>query len=483
VLRHVLEGNGRFHITYTEDTGALARLKPFDIILLNGMLAAITPEEEQSLLAAVRAGRPLLVLHAASASFRRPPPAKPNDPVAEHGEFYRMLGGYVERHPPFGPIRVRVTAPRHPVTRGLVDFEIEDELFLFRNLQPDNEVLLETDFEGAKRPLAWARTWGDGKVLHIALGHGPKAAANPAFQQLLAQGLAWLAGLPAQTADPMERIGCTTVSFRMRFPVTRPKDYKPSEPDLDLLDVPAFFVEKLGIRNVEVWSKHFPEQTVAYAAKLRAAAAKAGARIINVQLDEPPFDLSSADAGKRRACIEATKQWMDITAACGAPSLRANTGGRPNEPFDLQTTADSFRQLAEHGAKIGVKILVENHGGHSMKAENVAAIVKAVNSPWCRSLPDFGNMPAEFTAEQRTGFLSQILPFAHLISAKGMDFDTGCRHTSYDIGACVRAAEAAGFRGIYSVELWAPKYIPPDPIRAVKTVVETIRRNLKGLDL
>ncbi|MBU4459033.1 MAG: sugar phosphate isomerase/epimerase, partial [Verrucomicrobia bacterium] len=203
-----------------------------------------------------------------------------------------------------------------------------------------------------------------------------------------------------RAADKMDRIGCTTVSFRMRFSSTRPKGVQTTGPDLDLHDVPALFAEKLGIRNVEVWSKHFPEPTVAYAANLREAARKAGARIVNVQLDEPPFDLSSPDAAARRACIEATKKWMDVAAACGAPSLRANTGGKKDEPFDLPTTADSFSRLAEYGAKTGVRILVENHGGHSLKAENVASIVGTVNSPWCRSLPDFGNMPAGFTTAE-----------------------------------------------------------------------------------
>lgn len=272
-----------------------------------------------------------------------------------------------------------------------------------------------------------------------------------------------------------DRIGATTVSFRMRFASTRPKGVAAAEPDLALLDVPALFVEKLGISNVEVWSKHFGEGTVAYGEKLRAAAAKAGARIINVQMDEPPFDLSGPDAGKRKACIAFTKQWMDIAAACGAPSMRANVGGGKGEAFDLATTVDSFRALAEYGEKIGVKILVENHGGHSMGEGNVAAIVKAVSGAWCRALPDFGNMPGEVTMEQRIAFLAPMFPLADLISAKGMEFDENYRHTSYDIGACVRAAEAGGFRGIYSVECWAPKYVPPDPARAVKSVADIIR--------
>jgi uncharacterized protein len=192
VLRRKLENTDRFFVTYSEDHQSLSRLDRFDVVLLQAMLDALTTDEEKALLGAVRDGKPLLVLHAASASFRQPPPAKPNDPPAEHPEFYKMLGGYVERHPPLGPIQVHVVDADHAVTKGVEDFVIEDELFLFRTVEPDNPVLLQSDFQGSPRPLAWTRQWGKGRVLHIALGHGPKAAANAAFQQLVVQGLEWL---------------------------------------------------------------------------------------------------------------------------------------------------------------------------------------------------------------------------------------------------------------------------------------------------
>ena len=70
------------------------------------------------------------------------------------------------------------------------------------------------------------------------------------------------------------------------------------------------------------------------------------------------------------------------------------------------------------------------------------------------------------------------LPLAYLISAKGMEFDGNYNHTTYDFGACVRAAEKAGFKGIYSIELWAPNYVPADPIRAVKALTGIIQQNL-----
>ena len=193
ILRRALEKTGRFHVTYTEDTDSLRRLDKYDVVCLAAMLDSLAPEEERNLLETVRQGKPFLAFHAASACFRKPPPAGQDDPVAEHPQFYEMLGGYVERHPPLGPIEVHVCPADHPVTSGLDDFVIEDELFLFREGPQNNHVLLDTVYEGERRPLAWTRKWGEGRVLHIALGHGTKAAENPAFQQLILNGFAWLA--------------------------------------------------------------------------------------------------------------------------------------------------------------------------------------------------------------------------------------------------------------------------------------------------
>lgn len=277
------------------------------------------------------------------------------------------------------------------------------------------------------------------------------------------------------------RIGCTTVSYRQHFAATRPPGVAAPGPDFDLLDMPARFVDRLGIRNVEVWSKHFAEVTPAYGARLRTAAERAGARIINIQLDEPPFDLCDRDPAKRQAAVDRVGVWLEVAAACGAPSLRANTGGRPADKFDLDVALDSYRRLTERGEKLGVKILVENHGGFSANVDNVAAIVAGVNRPGCRSLPDYGNFPPETTLPSRLAQLERILPAAALISVKGMEFDAEYRHLSFDVGACVRATEAAGFTGIYSVELWSPRYIAPEPERAIRTIADIIEHELPNL--
>jgi Xylose isomerase-like TIM barrel len=159
----------------------------------------------------------------------------------------------------------------------------------------------------------------------------------------------------------LNRIGITTVCFRDRFPATRSKGAAaPAGGDLTLLTAPNFIADELGLHNVEIWSAQFADKSLDYCKQVKAAAETAGSRIINLQVDGPE-NLSDPDPAKRAASLASIKQWMDRAAAVGSPRMRANTGGGLPEAWDVNRTADSFRQLAEYGKTIGVKILLENH--------------------------------------------------------------------------------------------------------------------------
>src|SRR5579872_518102 len=184
------------------------------------------------------------------------------------------------------------------------------------------------------------------------LQQGCALAAAPFYSAALANA--------AETPIPpavLRRIGITTVCFRERFPATRTKG-APAPPggDLKLLDAPKFIADRLGLHNVEVWNFQFDETSIEYCRRLKEAASKVGSKIINIQLDGP-YDLSSPDAAKRADSLKFVREWMDKSAALGAPTLRANSGGEaPGSVWDLDRVAGSFRQLTDYGKKIGVKV-------------------------------------------------------------------------------------------------------------------------------
>jgi L-ribulose-5-phosphate 3-epimerase len=309
------------------------------------------------------------------------------------------------------------------------------------------------------------------------LRYGGQAAALAPFWAPALTDLSRLeAAAQAVPAGVLRRIGITTVCFRDRFASTRDKKAgpMPAGEELTLLTAPKFIAETLGLHNVEIWNAQFADQSIDYCKQIRAAAEGVKSRIINIQVDGSE-NLSDPDAAKRAASIETIKRWMDRAAAVGAPTLRANTGGGPPEAWDVKRTADSFRQLAEHGQKIGVKILVENHIGYSADIDKVVATIKTVNNPYCRAICDWGNSPKD---EGRVAALSKLFPYLELVSAKKLDFDDNNRHVNYDVVPIIKATEASGYKGIYSIEFYGKP--PKDVVAAARDLIKELAGNISA---
>ena len=86
-------------------------------------------------------------------------------------------------------IPVRVAAKAHPITAGLTDFTLHDELYHHLRMQPDVNVLLTAGAE----PLLWTRTQGKSRVVATILGHGRGSYEDARFLKLLSQSIRWAA--------------------------------------------------------------------------------------------------------------------------------------------------------------------------------------------------------------------------------------------------------------------------------------------------
>ena len=84
----------------------------------------------------------------------------------------------------------------HPAVAGLEDFTADDELYSKLQGEDRIRVLLDahSEYSGKREPVAWARSYGKGRVLVTVLGHDLKSREVPAFKALLRQGTAWAAG-------------------------------------------------------------------------------------------------------------------------------------------------------------------------------------------------------------------------------------------------------------------------------------------------
>lgn len=280
------------------------------------------------------------------------------------------------------------------------------------------------------------------------------------------------------TAKQAARLAMNTACFRHNFtpPLGEPAA---SGPKLDMLTAPAFLRDTFGITNLEVWNLMVPDPSLDYARKMRAAAEAVGGRIMDVQIDGN-YDLSAADTKRRDDSIAFAKRWMDFSKAAGSPRVRINIGGGPKgTPLALEPALASFHTLIDYGDAIGVTVLTENHGGVGGNVDNCVAFLKALNDKKPRAILDWGNSDA-VTPEARFADLGTMLPYLALVKVKGVHFDKDYHHIDYPIGPIVRATEARGFRGIYSIELYAEPDHPQDPVAAARTMIAEIVPELRS---
>jgi type 1 glutamine amidotransferase len=172
-----------------------ADLLNYDVVVLYDMPKEITDSQKEHLLALFKKGVGLVVLHHALCSYQNWP------------EYARLIGGHYDEPDPKKPgtvteragyqhdvdIPVVIVATNHPITAGLDDFNINDEIYWGFRVQPDVTPLISTTQPKSGKPLAWTRTEGKSRVVYIQLGHGPSAHNDPNYRKLLSQSIRWVA--------------------------------------------------------------------------------------------------------------------------------------------------------------------------------------------------------------------------------------------------------------------------------------------------
>ena len=171
-------------------------LSGYDLIIL-GWNNALTTEDlsdaqERGLLSAVAQGTGVAAWHGAAAAFR------------SSLQYHFMLGGDFVEHPGGEgypqPYEVTITDRDHPITNGVGSFQVASEQY-YMHCDPNNHVLAETVFtgehlpwlEGCKSPVAWTRSWGEGRVFYHSVGHEPANLEDPDVRLLTKQGIVWAA--------------------------------------------------------------------------------------------------------------------------------------------------------------------------------------------------------------------------------------------------------------------------------------------------
>jgi uncharacterized protein len=186
------------NLSYTELVHPLARIQlgtfdltSFDAVVFYDMPKTIADDEKNSYYRLLKAGKGLLFLHHSICSFQDWP------------EFENIIGGkYYEKkkNDLFGAssyehdviFKVHIGHKSNPVTRGMKDFILHDEVYGNLETIPEIYPLLSTDNPKSNILIGWTLKREKSKIVFIQPGHDNNSFANSDYRRLIKQAIIYI---------------------------------------------------------------------------------------------------------------------------------------------------------------------------------------------------------------------------------------------------------------------------------------------------
>lgn len=179
---------GVFSLFYSE------KINDYDAIVFYDTYQPISEVEKNQFLNLFEKGIGTVFLHHALVSHQ------------EWDEYEEMLGGryfhspYLDEGKKYGPSTYKhdqefiviIIDKEHPVTNGLEDFKIQDEIYLNYKIHKNVIPLLTSDNCESGKYIGWANTYKNSKVIYLQPGHDHHAYENPIYRLLIERSIKWV---------------------------------------------------------------------------------------------------------------------------------------------------------------------------------------------------------------------------------------------------------------------------------------------------
>ena len=301
-------------------------------------------------------------------------------------------------------------------------------------------------------------------------------------------------GGPANvSAEKLARIEIMTLNHNSMIKL--PWQEATPQRTLDIFDLPQYYVDVYGVRNVQFQSNHVAQNNdnpdLSYIRELRAKLDAAGAKAHQINIEIGTMAQMGAD-GKaaalsgdaRAAWLERAKKWVDLSPVLGVTRLMHNQGALTDDSKAGVTSL--WKDLQDYATPKGIKISGETRGaGFPTPGRGggpTAAPVAAPDMPeperlryvwgilWECTLGSGGYTNLDFGGETRFHNQQQLHD-----AIKGLlPRNAGGMHTrvspTWDLGTAIKYSESLGYKGMYTIE------VSEDP--AVRIIYNAILANL-----
>jgi sugar phosphate isomerase/epimerase len=319
-----------------------------------------------------------------------------------------------------------------------------------------------------------------------------QAPAQPPAQGRQGGGRGRGRGGPANvSAEKLARIEIMTLNHESMIKL--PWQEATPQRTLDIFDLPQYYVDTYGVRNVQFQSDHVAQNDdnpdLSYIRELRAKLDAAGAKAhqINIEIGTmaqmgPDGKAAALSGDARAAWLARAKKWVDLSPVLGVTRLMHNQGALTDDSKAGVTSL--WKDLQDYATPKGIKISGETRGSGvpTQGRGRGQAPAPAPDMPeperlryvwgilWDCTLGSGGYTNLDFGGETRFHNQQELHDaIKGLLPRNGGGMHTRVSPT-WDLGTAIKYAESLGYKGMYTIE------VSEDP--AVRIIYNAILANL-----
>ena len=246
--------------------------------------------------------------------------------------------------------------------------------------------------------------------------------------------------------------------------------------ELDHLDFCVIAREQFDLDAVEYVNSFFFDKAedLDYLKEMKNRANDQGVSSLLIMCDNEG-DLGDPNQKAREKAVENHFKWMEAAKFLGCHSIRVNAKSEGTYEDQIRLASDGLRRLTEYGEKIGINIIVENHGGLSSNGKWLVSVMKEVDHPMCGTLPDFGNFKIKDGEwyDRYTG-VDELMPYAKAVSAKSHSFNWKGNEINTDYKKMINIVLSAGYNGYIGIEFEGSEVDEIEGIQLTKNLMEKV---------
>jgi sugar phosphate isomerase/epimerase len=257
---------------------------------------------------------------------------------------------------------------------------------------------------------------------------------------------------------------------------------------LDNLDFPAKAKNDFGISVVEYVNQFFKDKAnnTNYLNELLKRCKDNGIKNHLIMCDGEG-NLGAAKDEDRLKAVENHYKWVDAAKYLGCATIRVNAAGQGSREEVANAAIDGLGRLGEYAGKVGINVIVENHGGYSSDGQWLSGVMKEIGKKNVGTLPDFGNFCIKRDSKNwatcldsydRYDGTKELMPYAKGVSAKSYDFDEQGNCIETDYYKILKIVKDAGFKGYVGIEYEGSKLSEEEGIRKTKALLEKVGGSL-----